>query len=157
MAESLFEIVHEPIQIEIIVNKVKRSEAGAITTFLGTVREWTNGKKTVYLEYQAYEPMAEKMLRKIGEEIEKRWPGTKVAITHRIGRLDILDIAVAIAVSSPHRKAAYEANEYAIERIKEMVPIWKKEHWEDGETWIGNQLNTLRYENGKPTIKEVRT
>lgn len=157
MAESLFEIVHEPIQIESIVNKVKRSEAGAITTFLGTVREWTNGKKTVYLEYQAYVPMAEKMLRKIGEEIEKRWPGTKAAITHRIGRLNISDIAVAIAVSSPHRKSAYEANEYAIERIKEMVPIWKKEHWEDGEKWVGNQLNTLRYENGKPTIKEVRS
>ena len=149
MADSLFEIVHEPIQIETIVNKVKRSEAGAITTFFGTVREWTNGKKTVYLEYIAYVSMAEKMLRKIGEEIENKWPGTKVAITHRIGQLNISDIAVVIAVSSPHRKAAYEANEYAMERIKEMVPIWKKEHWEDGETWVGNQLNTNCYQDGK--------
>lgn len=155
MDDSLFEIVHEPIQIEPIVNKVKRSEAGAITIFIGTVREWTNGKKTVYLEYQAYIPMAEKMLRKIGEEIEKRWPGTKIAITHRIGRLNISDIAVGIAISSPHRKAAYEANEYAIERIKEMVPIWKKEHGGNGENWVGNQLNTLRYENGKQNTKEV--
>lgn len=155
MADSLFEIVHEPIQVETIVNKVKRNEAGAITTFFGTVREWTNGKKTVYLEYIAYIPMAEKMLRKIGEEIESRWPGTKVAITHRIGQLNISDIAVVIAVSSPHRKAAYDANEYAMERIKEMVPIWKKEHWEDGETWVGNQLNTPSYQNGKQHIKEV--
>lgn len=138
MVESLFEIVHEPIQIETIVNKVKRSEAGAITTFIGTVREWTNEKKTVYLEYHAYIPMAEKMLYKIGEEIEMKWPRTKVAITHRIGQLNISDISVVIAVSSPHRKAAFEAVEYAMERIKEMVPIWKKEHWEDGETWVGN-------------------
>lgn len=136
MADSFFEIVHEPIKIENIVKKVERCEVGAITTFIGTVREWTNGKKTVYLEYHAYVPMAEKMLRRIGEEIEKKWPEAKVAITHRIGELNISDIAVVIAVSSPHRKEAYEANEYAIERIKEIVPIWKKEHWEDGEAWV---------------------
>lgn len=143
MNDSLFEIVHEPIQIENIVNKVKRREAGAITTFVGTVREWTNGKKTVYLEYHAYVSMAEKMLQRIGSEVEGRWPGTKVAITHRIGKLTISDIAVVIAVSSPHRRVAYEANEYAIERIKQVVPIWKKEYGEDGETWVGHQSGTF--------------
>lgn len=155
MTDSLFEIVEEPIDVEAIIEKVKRREAGAITTFMGTVREWTMGKRTVYLKYQAYKPMAVKMLTKIGDEIEEKWPNTKVAITHRIGHLDISDLAVVIAVSSPHRKAAYEANEYAIERIKQIVPIWKKEHWEDGETWIGDQLETAAYPSGSPNIKDV--
>ena len=77
--------------------------------------------------------------------MQAKWPQLKVAITHRVGRLDISEIAVVIAVSSPHRKAAYEANEYAIERIKEIVPIWKKEYWEDGSKWIGNQLETQSF------------
>ncbi|RKQ37239.1 molybdenum cofactor biosynthesis protein MoaE [Oceanobacillus halophilus] len=156
MGESLYEIVNKPIQVESLVSKVERREAGAITTFIGTVREWTKGKRTIYLEYQAYVPMAVKMLAKIGDEIGERWPDTKVAITHRIGRLDISDIAVVIAVSSPHRKAAYEANEYAIERIKQIVPIWKKEHWEHGETWIGDQLENTPYPEGEPNLKDVK-
>ncbi|MEN2767395.1 molybdenum cofactor biosynthesis protein MoaE [Ornithinibacillus xuwenensis] len=146
-----FEIIEEPIQIQSIIDKVTRSEAGAVTTFVGTVREWTKGRRTLYLEYQAYKPMAIKMLERIGKEIMEKWNETEVAITHRIGRLTISDVAVVIAVSSPHRKAAYEANEYAIERIKQIVPIWKKEHWEDGETWIGDQLENVNYPNGEPT------
>ncbi|GAA0449340.1 MAG: molybdenum cofactor biosynthesis protein MoaE [Bacillota bacterium] len=156
MAESLYEIVEEPIQVESLIKKVERRESGAITTFIGTVREWTKGKRTIYLQYQAYIPMAVKMLAKIGDEIGDKWPDTMVAITHRIGHLDISDIAVVIAVSSPHRKAAYEANEYAIERIKQIVPIWKREHWEHGETWIGNQLETISYPNGKPNVEDVK-
>ncbi|SHF91894.1 molybdenum cofactor biosynthesis protein MoaE [Ornithinibacillus halophilus] len=155
MGNKLFEVTNQPIDVEELISKVKRSEAGAITTFIGTVREWTKGRRTIYLEYQAYVPMAEKKLAKIGEEIQDKWPDTMVAITHRIGRLEISEAAVVIVVSSPHRKAAYEANEYAIERIKQIVPIWKKEHWEDGETWIGNQLQTVPYPNGKPTSGEV--
>lgn len=156
MVNTLYEIVEEPIEVEEIIKKVERREAGAINTFIGTVREWTKGKRTIYLKYQAYQPMAVKMLQKIGAEIEERWPYSKVAITHRIGRLDILDIAVVICVSSPHRKAAYEANEYAIERIKQIVPIWKKEHWEDGETWIGDQLEKVPYPKGRPDVKDVK-
>jgi molybdopterin synthase catalytic subunit len=150
MSESFFEITEEPIQVEKVMNKVKRRNAGANAIFVGTVREWTSGKKTVYLKYEAYVPMAVKMFEEIGKEIQTKWPQAKVAITHRIGRLNITDAAVAIAVSTPHRKAAYEANEYAIERIKQIVPIWKKEHWEDGETWIGDQLENVPYESGKP-------
>jgi molybdopterin synthase catalytic subunit len=97
--------------------------------------------------------MAVKMLAKIGAEIEAEWPGASAAITHRVGVLDIGEAAVVIAVSSPHRKAAYEANEYAIERIKQIVPIWKKEIWEDGEQWIGDQLEKTPYPNGKPDIE----
>ncbi|MFC3040606.1 molybdenum cofactor biosynthesis protein MoaE [Virgibacillus xinjiangensis] len=154
MDEKLFDITKEPIQVEELVKKVERREAGAITTFIGTVREWTKGKRTVYLKYEAYVPMAIKMLEKIGQEVQAEWPDTKIAVTHRIGKLDISEAAVVIAVSSPHRKAAYQANEYVIERIKQIVPIWKKEHWEDGETWIGDQLENVPYPEGKPRMEE---
>lgn len=134
-----FEIVETPIEPEKYTDYVLHAGAGAVTVFTGHVREWTHGVRTLYLAYEAYVPMAEKKLAQIGTEIEVKWPGVKVAIAHRIGEMHISDIAVIIAVSSPHRKAAYEANEYAIERIKEIVPIWKKEVWEDGEEWIGGQ------------------
>lgn len=147
---NLFEISKEPINTQSVIDKVVQREAGAITTFIGTVRELTHGKKTLYLVYEAYESMAVKKLAQIGAEIEERWQGSKVAITHRVGKLDITDIAVVIAVSTPHRADSYEANRYAIERIKEIVPIWKKEHWEDGQEWIGNQLETVSYPSGQP-------
>lgn len=147
MNTELFSVVDVPIITEEVIQKVKSVNAGAITVFIGTVRELTNGKKTLSLEYQAYESMAVKKLAEIGAEITENWPNTKVAITHRVGKLNISDIAVVIAVSSPHRKAAYEANEFAIERIKQIVPIWKKEYWEDGTKWIGDQLEKQSFES----------
>lgn len=150
-----YAISKELIDIQAVIDKVVQREAGAITTFIGTVRELTKGKRTLFLVYEAYEAMAVKKLQQIGNEIEERWEGSKVAITHRVGRLDITDIAVVIAVSTPHRADAYEANRYAIERIKEIVPIWKKEHWEDGEEWMGNQLETVSYPNGRPEEKDL--
>ena len=147
---KFFEISQEPINTQSVIDKVVQREAGAITTFIGTVRELTHGKKTLYLVYDAYEPMAVKKLEQIGQEIEEKWSGSKVAITHRVGKLDITDIAVVIAVSTPHRADSYEANRYAIERIKQIVPIWKKEHWEDGQEWIGDQLEKVAYPTGKP-------
>ncbi|TWI59148.1 molybdenum cofactor biosynthesis protein MoaE [Halalkalibacter nanhaiisediminis] len=154
MEQRLFEISDQPLLIEEIVAKVSRRECGAISTFIGTVRELTHGKRTLKLEYQAYIPMAIKTLEQIGEEVRKKWPGSTIAITHRIGTLDISEIAVIIAVSTPHRKAAYEANEYAMERIKQIVPIWKKEFWEDGTKWIGDQLEKTPYPDGAPKIGE---
>lgn len=136
---SIFEIVTEPIIPQVYADYVLRPEAGAVTLFTGHVREWTEGIRTLYLAYEAYVPMAQKKLAEIGREIEEKWIGTRVAIAHRIGELQIGDIAVVIAVSSPHRSDAYEANEYAIERIKEIVPIWKQEVWEDGKQWMGHQ------------------
>ena len=146
MKMELFSIVNSPIVTDEVIQKVQSRNAGAVTVFIGTVREMTNGKRTLSLEYDAYVPMAVKNLAKIGEEIEGKWPDTKVAITHRIGKLEISEAAVVIAVSSPHRQAAYEANQYAIERIKEIVPIWKKEYWEDGTKWIGDQLERKSHE-----------
>ena len=145
MKTELFSIVDTPIVTDDVIKKVQSANAGAITVFIGTVREMTNGKRTLSLEYDAYVPMAVKSLKKIGDEIEEKWADAKVAITHRIGRLEISETAVVIAVSSPHRQAAYEANQYAIERIKEIVPIWKKEYWEDGTKWIGDQLERHSY------------
>ncbi|HVI21714.1 MAG TPA: molybdenum cofactor biosynthesis protein MoaE [Bacillus sp. (in: firmicutes)] len=152
---KFFEISQEPINTQSVIDKVVQREAGAITTFIGTVRELTHGKKTLYLVYESYEPMAVKKLEQVGQEIEEKWSGSKVAITHRVGKLDITDIAVVIAVSTPHRADSYEANRYAIERIKQIVPIWKKEHWEDGQEWIGDQLEKVAYPTGKPEESDL--
>ena len=150
-----FEITDRPINLQEVIDKVVRRNAGAITTFIGTVREMTAGKKTLFLTYEAYVPMAAKKLAQIGEEVKEKWGDIDIAITHRIGKLEISDVAVVIAVSTPHRKDAYAANQYAIERIKEIVPIWKREHWESGEEWIGNQKGTKRYEDGRPSEEEL--
>ncbi|WP_027414719.1 molybdenum cofactor biosynthesis protein MoaE [Aneurinibacillus terranovensis] len=146
----LFEVVETPISVEEIMNKTVHPNCGAINLFVGTVRELTKGKKTLYLEYAAYKEMAEKQLACIGREIKEKCPEARVAITHRVGRLEITDIAVAIAVSTPHRADSYDYSRYAIERIKEIVPIWKKEHWENGEEWIGDQKEIIAYPSGKP-------
>ncbi|MDY7223564.1 molybdenum cofactor biosynthesis protein MoaE [Halalkalibacterium halodurans] len=153
MTSKRFAIMEQPIVIQQVIDQVVHPHAGAINTFIGTVRELTKGKRTLYLQYEAYPSMAEKKLAQIGQEIQERWPEARVAITHRIGRLEITDVAVVIAVSTPHRADSYEASRYAIERIKEIVPIWKKEHWEDGEMWVGDQLETTSYPEGAPKME----
>lgn len=137
--ESLFEITTDPLSADQVIKKVSNPMAGAILTFVGTVREFTYGKRTTLLEYEAYPEMAIKKMKEIAEEIEKRWPDSKVAMTHRIGKLDIEEISVVIAIATSHREAGFEAGLYAINRLKEIVPIWKKEIWEDGEEWVGHQ------------------
>lgn len=155
MSNDNFWITDQPIKIEEPITRVTQREAGAINSFIGTVREFTEGKRTLYLEYQAYIPMAEKKMAQIGAEIKEQWPNAETSIVHRIGKLDISDIAVVIAVSTPHRNDAYEASRYAIERIKEIVPIWKKEHWENGEMWIGDQKEKVPYPTGVPNKEEI--
>ncbi|WCK52431.1 molybdenum cofactor biosynthesis protein MoaE [Aneurinibacillus sp. Ricciae_BoGa-3] len=150
----LFEVVDTPISVEEVMNKTVHPNCGAVNLFVGTVRELTKGKKTLFLEYEAYKEMAEKQLARIGQEIQEKCPEAAVAITHRVGRLEISDIAVVIAVSTPHRADSYEYSRYAIERIKEIVPIWKKEHWENGKKWIGDQKENIAYPTGKPELKE---
>ncbi|ADG07035.1 molybdenum cofactor biosynthesis protein MoaE [Kyrpidia tusciae] len=139
LREERFRVVEEPIDVSAVISWVTGPEMGAIVPFLGMVREWTKGKRTVYLEYDAFVEMARRTLYQIGDEIESRWSGARAAIVHRIGRLEVGDIAVVVAVASPHREDAFEASRYGIERIKQFVPIWKKEHWEDGTAWIGHQ------------------
>lgn len=152
---SHFWISEKPIELQDCIDKVVRPEAGAISTFIGIAREFTKGKRTLYLEYDAYVPMAVKQLERIGDEIKAQWPDADTSNAHRIGRLDISEAAVVIAVSSPHRDAAFKASRYAIERIKEIVPIWKKEHWEDGTKWIGDQKENISYADSNPSKEEL--
>jgi molybdopterin synthase catalytic subunit len=136
---SLFVVTDAPLSADAIAAKVINPYAGAVVTFIGTVREYTRGRRTVHLEYEAYAEMAVGQMAQIGREIEDRWPGARTAIWHRTGKLEIGEASVVIAVATPHRAGAYEACRYAIERLKKIVPIWKKEVWEDGEEWVGAQ------------------
>ncbi|NOU92295.1 molybdopterin converting factor [Paenibacillus sp. LMG 31456] len=136
---QLAEITRDAISVEAVQAKVLHPNHGAALSFIGTTREWTHGKRTLLLDYEAYEPMALKTMNQIIREIQQRWEGALCAITHRLGRVDIGEISVVIAVSAPHRDAAYEASRHAIERLKQIVPIWKKEIWEDGSEWKGHQ------------------
>ncbi|NBI28231.1 molybdenum cofactor biosynthesis protein MoaE [Chengkuizengella sp. YPA3-1-1] len=135
-----YHITYESISVEEVTNKVNHPNHGASISFIGTTREFTHGQKTVLLEYEAYIPMALKTLEQIGKEINEKWNGVLTAITHRLGKVEVGEISVVIAVSSPHRDHCYEASRYAIERLKQIVPIWKKEIWEDGSEWKGHQL-----------------
>jgi len=132
----LFRVTEDEITAQMVIEAVEHPGAGAIATFLGTVRDHSRGRRVLYLEYDAYPEMAERTLRQIGEEIRERWGLDRVAIVHRIGRLEIGEASVAIAVAAPHRAEAFEACRYAVDRLKEIVPIWKKEVWEGGEYWV---------------------
>lgn len=137
--EPLFSITTEPLSADKLIRLVSNPHAGAVLTFVGTVREFTHGQRTVYLSYEAYAPMAVEKMKQIAAEIDERWPGARVAMQHRIGDLQIEEIAVIVAVATPHRNESFEAGRYAIERLKQIVPIWKKEMWEDGSEWKGHQ------------------
>lgn len=132
-----FAIESAPIDLDRAVREVAHEGAGAIATFSGTVRDNTKGAAVVALEYEAYEAMALRFLRKIGDEIRAQWPEARASIIHRTGRLIPGEISVAIAVSSPHRADAFDACRHAIERLKQDVPIWKKEIRRDGSIWVG--------------------
>jgi MoaE-MoaD fusion protein len=134
-----FRVTEDPISEADVSALVASADAGAIVTFLGTVRDNARGRTVLSLAYEAYPPAAERMLDQIGEEIRDRWGIEQVAIVHRFGHLGVGDASVAIAVASAHREDAFDACRYAIDRIKEIVPIWKKEYYEDGETWIGSE------------------
>ena len=126
----------EPIQIDQVIKSVESAESGAINIFVGTVRNQSKDKKVVRLEFEAYEKMALSEMKKISDAAVKQWPINKISIIHAIGVLEIGDIPVVIAVSTPHRKASFEACEFVIDELKKTVPIWKKEFFKDGEVWI---------------------
>ncbi len=136
-----FAVVAQPLRAEQVAALVASPQAGAITLFVGTVREWTAGRRTLWLEYEAYVEMAEAKLRQIAQEVEAQWPGTQLAVWHRVGRLAPGEASVVIAAAAPHREEAFAAARYAIERLKRVVPIWKREVWEDGSAWVGSQLD----------------
>ncbi|MEM7531237.1 MAG: molybdenum cofactor biosynthesis protein MoaE [Chloroflexota bacterium] len=139
---KLFEITTKPLSLDDVAARVTRPDCGAITVFSGVVRGATNTetgeRSTDFLEYEAYTEMAEKMMAQIGEEVKGKWPMVKsVSILHRIGRCDIGEPSVVIAVTTPHRgDGCFDACRYAIERLKAIVPIWKQENWSDGQVWV---------------------
>jgi molybdopterin synthase catalytic subunit len=133
----MFKVVEGPID-ELELEQVVRTDAdGAVIVFRGVARRQSRGREVVHLEYEAYPEMAEKVMAQIGDEMKSRWPITNVAIVHRTGVLEIGQASVVIAVAAPHRGEAFAASQYAIDRLKEIVPIWKKEIWSDGSQWIG--------------------
>jgi molybdopterin synthase catalytic subunit len=139
----MFRLTKEPIDHAGLTEKVRRPDCGAVVTFLGTVRDLTDGKVTNALDYEAYPGMAEKTLAEIEAETRARWPVGDLLMIHRLGRLDVGEISVAVAVSCPHRHQAFEACRYAIDRLKATVPIWKKENWSDGTTeWVHPEAST---------------
>jgi molybdopterin synthase catalytic subunit len=133
----MFKITGEEIELGDVIRAVEAGDAGAIVHFLGIVRNNTEGREVSYLEYEAYPPMAEKKMAEIAQEIHEKWGLDRVAMIHRVGRLEIGEVSVAVAVASPHRKEAFEACHYAMNRLKQIVPIWKREVWVDGEEeWV---------------------
>jgi len=131
--EGLFEVTAEPLDTQRLVDHVRKDESGAVAVFLGVVRDNNLGHRVLYLEYDAYPEMATRVMRQIAEEAMERWPLSDVAMQHRTGHLEIGETSLLIAVSSPHRREAFEACSHLVDRFKEAVPIWKKEVWEGGE------------------------
>ena len=133
----MIKVVRDAIDTQTLLQAVGRRDCGAIVTFLGTVRELTGDRLTVALDYDAYPGMAEKKMAEIEAETRARWPVGDMMMIHRLGHLDVGEVSVAVTVSCPHRAQAFEACRYAIDRLKELVPIWKKENWADGNAdWV---------------------
>jgi molybdopterin synthase catalytic subunit/molybdopterin converting factor small subunit len=132
-----FRLTAEPLSLEAVVDDVRSDEAGAIATFVGTTRVESRGRTVVYLDYEAYEEMAEQVMAEIAAELKGRYSVCEIAIHHRTGRVEIGEASVVIAVSAPHRQDALAACKDAIDTLKEQVPLWKKEVYEGGEEWIG--------------------
>ena len=133
----MIRLTHDAIDYHALTEQVRRPNCGGVVVFLGTVRDLTGERVTVALDYEAYPGMAEKKMAEIEADTRRRWPVGEMALVHRLGHLEVGEISVAVAVSCPHRAEAFAACRHAIDRLKEMVPIWKKENWADGGTeWV---------------------
>jgi len=133
----MIRLTSDPIDYTELTESVRSTASGAVVLFLGTVRELTDGRQTVALDYDAYGPMAEVKLQELETEARERWPIDQLAIVHRVGHLELGEVSVAVAVSCPHRHDAFEAARFLIDTLKVTVPIWKKENWSDGTTeWV---------------------
>jgi molybdopterin synthase catalytic subunit len=138
----MFHLTREAIDYVTLTEAVRSPRCGAVVLFLGTVRELTGEQVTVFLDYEAYAPMAEKKLAEIEAEVRRRWPVGEVAIVHRLGRLAVGEVSVAVAVSCPHRGEAFAACQFAIDTLKQLVPIWKKENAPDGSgEWVHQSVS----------------
>lgn len=139
----MIRLTDQPIEVQALLDQVRSPLAGAVVLFVGTARELTAGRRTESLDYECYPAMAEKKLAELEAQARDRWPLVGCAIVHRLGRLEIGDASVAIAVASAHRRAAFEAGQWLIDTLKEVVPIWKRENWADGTAeWVHPGLNS---------------
>jgi molybdopterin synthase catalytic subunit len=134
--DERFRVTPDPLAASAVAALLADPECGAVTTFVGLVRDHNAGRRVLWLEYEAYAPLAVKAFRQIEDETRGRWPSAGLAIHHRIGRVAIGEASVVIAAASAHRADAFSASRYAIERLKQIAPIWKHEHFEGGEVWI---------------------
>ena len=133
----MISLIHSAIDYHALTESVRSPQSGAVVLFLGTVRELTQGRQTTALDYEAYPQMAEAKLKELETAARAKWPINQVGIIHRLGHLELGEISVAVAVSCPHRKQAFEAGQFLIDELKVSVPIWKKENWSDGTTeWV---------------------
>jgi molybdopterin synthase catalytic subunit len=137
---DIIQLVRKPISPSKLVRHVRASSDGAVVTFDGCVRDNTRGRRTLYLEYEAYEPMALAKMEEIAAELHRKFSIGRIAMVHRLGRIEIGEPSVLIVVAAPHRAAAFEACRYAIDTLKKTVPIWKKEFFEDGAVWAEGEL-----------------
>lgn len=132
----MIKITEKPIDVQKVIDTASSLNAGAVNVFIGTVRNNANGKKVLWLEYEAYETMAIAEIRKVIDQASQRWPLLGWAVTHRVGTLRPGETAVAVAVSTPHRKDSFEACQHIMDEVKAKAPIWKKEVFENGEEWV---------------------
>jgi len=142
--EPFIRMTREPIDYAQITESVRSDHAGAVILFLGTVRELTNNRRTVSLDYDAYDSMAVTKMKELEDEARKQWNLEKISIVHRLGHLELGEISVAVALSSLHREEAFQAGKFLIDELKLRVPVWKKENWDDGTTaWVhpGNTVS----------------
>lgn len=139
----MISLTHAPLQPTDVLAQVASPAAGAVVLFLGTTREFTKGRQTAWLEYECYPEMAQRKLAELEAEARLRWPLLECSIVHRLGRLELGEASIAIAVSSAHRQVAFEAGKWLIDTIKEVVPIWKQENWADGTSeWVHPGIQT---------------
>jgi molybdopterin synthase catalytic subunit len=154
MNPAPFRVGDEPLDVTAVIAAVAGPAHGAVTTFIGNVRETNAGRDVRWLDYEAFAPLAVKSFERIAEEANGQWPDTVVAIHHRTGRVEVGEASVVIAAASPHRADAFAAARYAIERIKQIAPIWKHEHFEGGDIWIEGATADPADESARQTALE---
>ena len=133
----MIQLTQDPIDTQSVLESIQSTQAGAVVLFLGTTREWTGGRKTLWLDYECYEEMAVRQLELLEQQAREKWTLEHCTIVHRLGRVDLGEASVAVAVSTKHRSESFEAGQWLIDQLKEVVPIWKQEHWDDGTTeWV---------------------
>jgi molybdopterin synthase catalytic subunit len=148
-------VTTEPLDLPALIARLPSGSDGAVASFAGLVRNHNQGRTVLFLEYEAYEPLAVKALQRIVDEAVAAWPSTRVAMHHRVGRLEIGEASIVIAAASPHRADAFAACRYAIERVKQIVPIWKREHFEGGDIWIEGAVADPDDESARQKAYEI--